>query len=370
MSARARSEAVGGKPVGQRGCAGSRGARFPPVGPVTRIAGALRRSNRIPHLSRAALVTLASALGLAMVLTLVLAGPAHAAFWAPESGGSPNADRIHSLYTVVFVVGAVIFVFTEGALLYAIWKFRASRGHEAKQLHGNTRLEIGWTAGAAVVVLILGIVTFAFLPGIRNPDDSDSDGWPIPASYKTAKDEKLLPPNGKALNIDVNGQQYAWRFVYPDGDDDRQNNIYTYEELVVPVGTTVTLDVRSSDVGHAWWIPQLGGKVDALPGYTNHTWFKVPAKALRNDEERRNGRVFTGQCAELCGRNHGNMTARVRAITPQAFDAWLKRQKADLDAAGRGAQRYRDQQEQFDRQQQAPGTPAEPAAEPAPASQR
>jgi len=331
----------------------------------------LRRSNRIPHHSRAVLGALALALGLALVLSLAfLAGPAHAGLITPENGGSPNADRIHTLYVVALVVGALIFIGTEGALLYAIWKFRARPGATAEQLHGNTKLEIGWTAGAAVVVLILGIVTFAFLPGIRNPDDSDADGWQVPASFKTAKDPKLLPDDGKSLNIDVNGQQYAWRFVYPDGDDDRQNNVYTYEELVVPVGTTVTLDVRSSDVGHAWWIPALGGKVDALPGYTNHTWFKVPSSALRNDEERRDGRVFTGQCAELCGRNHANMTARVRALTPQAFDAWLRRQQQALAQAGAGAAAYRARQQELDEQAARPGgasegtTPGPDAANP------
>ncbi len=282
---------------------------------------------------------------LAATLMLTLAGPAQAAFWAPESGGSPNADRIHTLYTVVFAVGVVIFVSVITALVYALWKFRARPGAVAEQLHGNTRLEIGWTAGAAAIVLVLGIVTFLMLPGIRNPDNSDAGGWPIPASYQTAKDPALLPPDGKSLNIDVNGQQYAWRFVYPDGDDDRTNNVIAVEEMVVPTGTTVTLDVRSSDVGHAWWIPKLGGKVDALPGYTNHTWFKVPLG--------KEG-VYVGQCAELCGRNHANMTARVRAVTPDEFTQWLAQQKADLEASARGIQEYRDAQQAQDAVAEAP----------------
>lgn len=281
-------------------------------------------------------MTFPLALALVTALALVFAGPAHASFWAPQSGGSPNADRIHTLYAVVFGVGAVIFVVVEGALFYALWKFRANRPNAvAEQLHGHTRLEIGWTAGAAVIVLILGIVTFAMLPGIRNPDNSDAAGWQIPASFQTAKDPKLLPPDGRSLNIDVNGQQYAWRFVYPDGDADRSNNVTAYEEMVVPTGTTVTLDIRSSDVGHAWWIPELGGKADALPGYTNHTWFKVPLG--------KEG-VYRGNCAELCGRNHANMTARVRAISPADFDVWLKRQKAALIAAGEGVVKFREEQ--------------------------
>ncbi len=299
----------------------------------------MRRSNRIPHPSRAALPTLTLASTLAATLMLTLAGPAQAAFWAPESGGSPNADRIHTLYTVVFAVGVVIFVLVFGALVYALVKFRARPGAVAEQLHGNTRLEIGWTAGAALIVLVLGVVTFIMLPGIRNPENSDPNGWPIPASFQTSKDSGLLPPDGKSLNIDVNGQQYAWRFVYPDGDDDRTNNVVAHEEMVVPTGTTVTLDVRSSDVGHAWWIPKLGGKVDALPGYTNHTWFKVPLG--------KEG-VYVGQCAELCGRNHANMTARVRAVTPDEFTQWLAQQKADIEAAARGAEEYRTEQERLD----------------------
>ncbi|CAB4939719.1 unannotated protein [freshwater metagenome] len=278
-------------------------------------------------------------IALAIGLTLVSAGPASASFWAPQSGGSPNADRIHTLYAVVFAVGVVIFIAVFGALVYAMVKFRARPGAVAEQLHGNTRLEIGWTAGAAGIVLILGIVTFLMLPGIRNPDNSDADGWAIPAGYQTAKDKELLPEDGKSLNIDVNGQQYAWRFTYPDADRDRQNNVQAYEEMVVPTGTTVTLDIRSSDVGHAWWIPKLGGKADALPGYTNHTWFKIP----RGKEG-----VYVGQCAELCGRNHANMTARVRAVTPEQFTQWLASQKSSLAQAGVAADEFREQQAKND----------------------
>jgi cytochrome c oxidase subunit 2 len=285
-----------------------------------------------------------SAIALAIGLTLASAGPASASFWAPEHGGSPNADRIHTLYAVVFAVGVVIFIAVFGALVYAMVKFRARPGAVAEQLHGNTRLEIGWTAGAAGIVLVLGIVTFLMLPGIRNPDNSDSDGWAIPAGFQTAKDKELLPPNGKSLNIDVNGQQYAWRFTYPDADADRQNNVQAYEEMVVPTGTTVTLDIRSSDVGHAWWIPKLGGKADALPGYTNHTWFKIP----RGKEG-----VYRGNCAELCGRNHANMTARVRAVTPEQFTAWLAAQGTALQEAGVAAQEFRDQQAKSDAAQAA-----------------
>jgi cytochrome c oxidase subunit 2 len=92
--------------------------------------------------------------------------------------------------------------------------------------------------------------------------------------------------------------------------------------MVVPTNTTVTLDIVSQDVAHSWWIPALGGKQDAVPGYTNHTWFKISKPG-----------VYRGQCAELCGRNHADMVATVRAVPPAAYDAWFARQKRDIETA-------------------------------------
>jgi cytochrome c oxidase subunit 2 len=179
--------------------------------------------------------------------------------------------------------------------------------------------------GAAVILVILAVVTFAKLDGIRNPPESGANGLQLADS--TAR----LPPSGKALNICVNGQQYIWRFTYAKdcGTSKNLGAPFSYEELVVPVDTTVTLDIRAQDVAHSWWIPQLGGKADAIPGYTNHTWFKIPAKY----GERSGGTVFYGQCAELCGRNHANMTARVRAVSVQEYQRWLAGRKADIEAA-------------------------------------
>src|SRR5947207_540278 len=124
-------------------------------------------------------------------------------------------------------------------------------------------------------------------------------------------------PNGKSLNICVTGQQYIWRFTYaPDcAGGNNFKYAFAYSTMYVPVDTTVTLDIYGQDVAHSWWIPKLGGKFDAIPGYVNHTWFKIPAKLA--------GHAFTGQCAELCGRNHANMTAKVVALTPTHFEAWL-----------------------------------------------
>ncbi len=97
--------------------------------------------------------------------------------------------------------------------------------------------------------------------------------------------------------------------------------------MVVPTDTTVTLDINSQDVVHSWWIPELGGKFQAVPGYTNHTWFKISKPGL-----------YRGQCAFLCGRLHANMVAVVRAVPPAEFEAWLARQSKDLAAADAAAQ--------------------------------
>jgi cytochrome c oxidase subunit 2 len=271
---------------------------------------------------------LALSLLAALVASLLVAPSAMADFFSPESGGSPNADRIDTLYWIVYAIGAIVFLIVEGALVYSLIKFRARKGAVAAQIRGNTRLEIGWTIGAAVILVVLAIVTFAALPGIRNPENSDANGLRLASggTVQYATSEQRLPPNGKSLNIEVNGQQYVWRYTYPDGDDNTLNNAFSYQQMVVPTGTTVTLDIKAQDVAHSWWIPKLGGKADAIPGYTNHTWFKISKPGL-----------YTGQCAELCGRNHANMTAQVRAVPPAEFEQWLARRKADIKAADEAA---------------------------------
>jgi cytochrome c oxidase subunit II len=283
---------------------------------------------------------LALAVLLALALLLVFAGTAFAGAIVPESGGSPNADDISTLYKLILAVAVVIFIGVEGALFYSLFKFRARKGAVPAQIRGNTRLEVGWTVGAALVLVILAVFTFAKLGDIRNPPNSGPEGLQLADGVLVAEGPaKRLPPNGKSLNICVNGQQYIWRYTYAnDCANAPLSSPFSYQEMVVPVDTTVTLDINAQDVAHSWWIPKLGGKFDAVPGYTNHTWFKVPGKLA--------GTVFTGQCAELCGRNHANMTARVRAVTPAEYERWLDRRKADIKAADAAAQEERKKVEQ------------------------
>jgi cytochrome c oxidase subunit II len=283
---------------------------------------------------------LALAVALALVALLVLAGTAFASAVVPESGGSPNADDIATLYKLILAVAVVIFIGVEGALFYSLFKFRARKGAVPAQIRGNTRLEVGWTVGAALILVVLAVFTFAKLGAIRNPPNSGPAGLQLADGVLVAEGPaKRLPPNGKSLNICVNGQQYIWRYTYAnDCANAPLNSPFSYQQMVVPVDTTVTLDINAQDVAHSWWIPKLGGKFDAIPGYTNHTWFKIPGKLV--------GRLFTGQCAELCGRNHANMTAQVRAVTPAEYERWLAQRKVEVKAADDAAAQERKKVEQ------------------------
>jgi cytochrome c oxidase subunit 2 len=256
--------------------------------------------------------------------------PSVLAFFTPESGGSPNANEIDGLYKIVLYIGLVIFVGVEGALGYALYKFRARKGAVAAQIHGNTRLEIGWTVGAAAILVVLAVLTVIKLSSIQNPQDSGPTGDALvgESGELLASADRHLPPNGKSLNIKVIGRQYIWQYVYPGATNpDGLGAPYSYEEMVVPTETTVTLDIVSEDVIHSWWIPQLGGKFQAVPGYHNYGWFKISKPG-----------IYRGQCANICGRGHARMIATVKAVPPAQFDAWLAEQKkliaeANADAA-------------------------------------
>ncbi len=257
--------------------------------------------------------------------------PTTLAFFTPESGGSPNADNIDSLYKIILVIALVIFFAVIGGLAYALIKFRARKGATAAQIHGNTRLEVGWTVAAAVILVGLAILTFARLGAIQNPPNSSAAGASLIGESETgvlyASADRRLPPNGKSLNIKVIGRQYIWQFVYPGaGEPDGLGAPYSYEEMVVPTKTTVTLDIVSSDVVHSWWIPQLGGKFQAVPGYHNYTWFKIEKPG-----------IYTGQCALLCGRGHARMIATVKAVPPAQYEAWLAYQKQEIAQANAAA---------------------------------
>lgn len=265
----------------------------------------------------------AAAVALTAAVAVLLLAPvsAHAGTLLPERGGSPNADRIASLYALVLVFAGLVFAGVVIALVYALWRYRERRSPVAAQVRGNTRLEIGWTVAAAGLIVFLAVWSLAKLDAIESPDEA--------AAAPAAVEAGIVEPGpGQSLRIEVVGRQYLWMYRYPGG-------VYSYGEMVAPVGVTVELDVTSVDVAHSWWIPKLGGKIDALPGYVSHTWFRIERPG-----------VYTGQCAELCGRNHAEMRAQVRGVEPERYVDWLERQRALIreadeqvarDRAGSGA---------------------------------
>jgi cytochrome c oxidase subunit 2 len=222
-------------------------------------------------------------LALLLVGALALEGAAAASNGglAPVQPNSPNAQRIHDVYVLVLVVAGVVFLVVEGALItFGIRFDRRGRPRttEGPQIHGSTRLELIWTA--VPVLLLAVIVAFAFykLPGIKN----------VPAASA-----------GERLNVQVEAHQFYWRFIYPGGEE-------SINTLRVPVGKVVTLDVTSADVAHSWWVPALGGKIDAIPGKVNHTWFKAERVG-----------TYAVRCAEFCGYQHAAMRGFVR-VYPDA----------------------------------------------------
>ena len=259
--------------------------------------------------------------------------PTLLAFFTPAKGASPNAKEIDTLYEITLVIALIIFFAVEIALGYALVKFRKRKGAVAAQIHGNTRLEVGWTAAAAVILLGLAVLTFAKLSSIQDPPNSGPDGASLNELGEQnnliyASNQRKLPPNGKALEIQVIGRQYIWQFVYPGANEpDGLGAPYSYEEMVVPTKTTVELNIVSSDVVHSWWVPELGGKFQAVPGYHNYTWFKVEKPG-----------IFRGQCAFLCGRGHARMIATVKAVPPPQFEAWLTNQKKLIAEANAAAE--------------------------------
>jgi cytochrome c oxidase subunit II len=264
-----------------------------------------------PNSARAALICAAC---LALVAALVLPATAGADLLTPEAGPTENAVKTDTLYKIVLYIGLAVIGLVWAALFFTLFRYRAGRGRVATQITGNTALELGWTIGASGIVVAITIITYIFLPDIRDPAASGPESV-AEARGQFAAVNQPPPPDDKALQIQVSGQQYLWRYQYPNGT-------FSFHEMVVPRDRTVLLTIKANDVVHSWWIPKLGGKMDAVPGYTNETWFKAT----------KNG-VFDGQCAEFCGANHPYMTAKVRVVDPAEYEQWVERQK-ELIAEG------------------------------------
>jgi cytochrome c oxidase subunit II len=251
-------------------------------------------------MTRRSLVALPLAIFLALLWT-------YGAAAAPGGIGPPSpntnaGEAINELYWVVFAVCAVVFVAVESALVLFIFRFRRRRDTPAEaegpQIHGNTRIEIIWTLVPAAVLVAIAVFTLTRIPAVEansNPTET--------------------------LRIRVEAHQFYWQYTYPNG-------AVSFDELRLPVGRTVALQLTTHDVNHSWWVPPLTGKLDAIAGRTNVLRFKPT----------RTG-TWEGQCAEFCGIQHAVMFTRVTVVDADAYEAWVS-QQARLAPAELGKQEW------------------------------
>jgi cytochrome c oxidase subunit 2 len=256
---------------------------------------------------------------------VLLAGSAPAlAAWSDINlrvGVTPLSREIHGLHMLILWICVAIAVAVFGVMIYSIATFRKSKGAVPATFDHSTKAEIIWTV---IPVLILV-------------------GMAIPAARTLVK---IDDTRGSDLTVKVTGYQWKWQYEYvgegvsffstlaKDHDAARQtdsgvdpNTVPNYllavdRPLVVPEGVKVRVLITAADVIHAWWVPDFGMKKDAIPGYINEMWFKAEKPG-----------VYRGQCAELCGRDHGFMPVVVEVKPRAEFDAWLEAQKAAMQAS-------------------------------------
>lgn len=234
---------------------------------------------------------------------------------------SPIAEEILGLHNMMMLICLIIFVIVFGFMFYSIFAHRKSRGHKAASFHESTTVEIVWTA-----------IPFLILVGMA-----------IPATATLLKMEDTK--SQADIVIKITGYQWKWRYEYPDHDISFFSTLSTPREqienkaekgknyllevdnpVVIPVGKKVRFLVTANDVIHSWWVPQLGVKKDAIPGFLNETW-AIASKPG----------TYRGQCAELCGQGHGYMPIVVEAVEQDKFTQWVGVQKAQMVASAADA---------------------------------
>jgi len=209
---------------------------------------------------------------------------------APES---VEAEQIASLFWLIVGIAGVIFVLVEGVLIWTVLKFKNRPAEQALQIHGNTKLEIAWTAAPAVILVGVMGLTFRTMVDVRAPATS------------------------RSITVNAVAQQFWWAFRYPEyTTPDGSRAIVTASELVVPVNTVIEIKLESKDVEHGFWVPELFGKMDAIPGYLNQMKF-TPTTV---------GTYYAGQCTQYCGTQHAQMRFAVKVVTQAEFDAWVASQ--------------------------------------------
>jgi cytochrome c oxidase subunit II len=214
---------------------------------------------------------------------------------------SPGTEQIETLVWIGFVAAAIVVVAINVALFYAVRRFRAGRGAEASQIVGGRRVQMRVGAALTGFAAVIFVVSIVFTENASVTPATGSTGL---AAAKT-----------QPLRIEATGQQWIWRYDYPNGT-------FSYYELVVPVDTAVELELTSTDVVHTWNVPDLAAKSDAVPG-------KVRRVVFRADEEG----SFGGESATLSGQSYASMRTEVEVVSPAAYEEFVKTQEAEIQEA-------------------------------------
>ena len=251
----------------------------------------------------------------------------------PNSTLTPHSDfgrEIDFLWDRLLLLGTIVFVLVEAVLVFVMFKYRRRDNQTTPpQTHGSTKLEITWTLIPAVILVFIAV------PTVRTIFITQAQAAP------------------GSLNIDVTGHQWWWEFRYPE------YGITTANEIYLPAGRTVNFRLRSADVIHSFWTPELGGKRDVVTNRTNYIWYTPDSSTASN--------VWNGFCVEYCGSSHANMRFRVFTVTPQQFDSWVAGQKmparfgAVAQAGGASGQTSQPGQGATVTTQAGPNAPTQPA---------
>lgn len=238
----------------------------------------------------------------------------------PDSPNSPVAQIVLDLFLVVFVVGLIAVI---GYTLTLLGAGRAEVDADAPAV-ADSSAKSAVIAGSVIFLVFVVIGGFAYTKTV-----SAEESLPGTGSFKVATFSQpglkvahvVKPPKGAAYRIRVNAQQFLWRYDY-SGIKEAKWNTYSYNDLVIPAGVTVLLDFTSSDVEAAWWVPQLGGSVTAMPGYSNRFWVRAERPGL-----------YPGSGTVVNGTNYASQITNVTVVDPRLFVRWLAGKQIEIDQA-------------------------------------
>ena len=241
-----------------------------------------------------------------MAVLALLPASASAGALTPASPASPNADDAETAYIVMGILATLVALAVIAGLLGALRSRSAEPAGAERRTRGTSGVQgqvgIG-LAALASLVFVFGVIVSESAGEVES---TGADG------LITAQTNLDLPADAKPLEIRVSGQQWLWRYEYPDGT-------FSYYEMVVPVDTAVVLDLESTDVLHSWWVPALGGMFEVAPESGNQTWFKAEETG-----------VFEGRSTTFSGPGYAAMRARVRVVEPAEYESWLEQQATDI----------------------------------------